>query len=77
MGHPKTNSHLIKDCKQSARCAHCQSVKHSTAMHIERREQTEFDNKRTSTNTMEPQRSQGGENSRGDNQHVIVNCTSL
>jgi hypothetical protein len=48
-----------------------------TAMHIERREQTEFDNKRTSTNTMEPQRSQGGENSRGDNQHVIVNCTSL
>jgi hypothetical protein len=77
VGHPKTNSHLIKDCKQSVRCAHCQSVKHSTAMHIERREQTEFDNKRTSTNTMEPQRSQGGENSRGDNQHVIVNCTSL
>jgi hypothetical protein len=33
--------------------------------------------KRTSTNTMEPQRSHGGENSRGDNQHVIANCTSL
>jgi hypothetical protein len=57
----------MKDCKQSVRCAHCQSVKHSTAMHIERREQTELNKKRTSTNTMEPQRSQ----------HVIANCTSL
>jgi hypothetical protein len=28
----ETNSHLMKDCKQSVRCAHCQSVKHSTAM---------------------------------------------
>ena len=73
----ETNSHLMKDCKQSVMCADCQSVKHSTAMHIERREQTELDNKRTSTNTMEPQRSHGGENSRGDNQHVIANCTSL
>ncbi|CAC5381784.1 unnamed protein product [Mytilus coruscus] len=73
----ETINNMMKDCTQNVKCQHCQSLKHSTVMHIERREQNEWYNKRTTNSSIEPQSNHGGESTTDENKDVVTKCTSL